>query len=144
MQTKPLNGAMIRSVSFVDRFAIGVSALCIAHCLLLPILLVALPILGQSFLGSESLHVLLVYAVIPSSLFALSVGCSQHKNTSFMLLGILGMTFLVLGISVEILGLDHHWEQRFTLIGALLIAFAHVRNFQKCREANTDSACKCD
>ena len=144
MQTKSLNGTIIRSVPFVDHFAIGVSALCIAHCLLLPILLVALPVLGQSFLGSETLHVLLVYAVIPSSLFALSVGCSQHKKKSFMLLGILGMIFLVLGISVEILGMDHDWEQRFTLAGALMIAFAHVRNFQKCREANAHNNCKCD
>ena len=144
MQTKPLNGSMIRSVSFVDRFAIGVSALCIAHCLLLPILLVALPVLGQSLLGSESLHVLLVYAVMPSSLFALSIGCSQHKRASFMLFGILGITLLVLGISVEILGLDHDWEQRFTLCGALMIAFAHVGNFQKCREAKAENNCKCD
>lgn len=146
MQTDPLNKAMIRSVSFVDRFAIGVSALCIAHCLIMPILLVALPVLGSSILGSEAVHLSLVYAVIPSSIFALSIGCTQHKRASFLLLGIFGLVFLVLGISVELIELDHEWETPFTVVGALLIVYAHVRNFQQCRKAkaSASSDCKCD
>jgi len=140
MPTDSVNGAIIRSVPFVDRFAVSVSVLCLAHCLLLPILIVALPTLGQSIIASETVHLWLVYAVIPTSLFALGVGCKQHKRFSFMLFGLLGLSFLVLGVAVESIGLDHHWEQPFTVTGALFIAFAHIRNFLECRK----SSCKCD
>ena len=120
---------MARSVPWVDRFSITLSTLCIMHCLLLPLLLIGLPSLAQTFLSNEALHLALVYAVIPSSLFALGMGCRQHQRSFFLVIGLLGLGFLLFGIAVEPIGIDHLWEKVFTVVGALLIAFAHVRNF---------------
>ena len=126
---------------WADRFSIGLSALCILHCLLMPLLLVALPNLGKSLIDSETLHLCLVYAVIPLSLFALGVGCTQHRRGLFIALGVFGLGFLVLGVAVEAMGLRHLWEQLFTVLGALFIAFAHLHNFRQCR---TSRACACE
>lgn len=134
------SGAMARSISWVDRFAIGVSLLCLAHCLLMPILLVILPSMNASLMAGENVHLWLVFVVIPSSLFALSMGCKQHRRRSFMLIGLFGLGFLILGACVDFIGLKHVWEQAFTVLGALFIAFAHVRNFQICRKSK-DSSC---
>lgn len=141
MSTEVANGAMIRSVPLVDRFAIGLSALCVVHCLLMPVLVVVSPHLAKSLIGSEALHLWLVYAVIPSSLFALTMGCTQHRRGLLILIGGIGLSFLGLGIAIESTGLSHVWEQIFTVSGAILIAFAHVRNFKHCRQL-ADCGCQ--
>lgn len=141
MTDSELNTTMKRSISWVDRFAIGVSALCVLHCLVTPLLILALPSLASSIIAGESLHIWLVYAVIPSSVFALTLGCKQHKRRLFMVLGGIGLVSLLLGVNVEALGLDHHWEQIFTIAGASLVALAHALNFRQCRLARD---CCCD
>jgi hypothetical protein len=134
------SAAMTRSLPWVDRFAIGVSLLCLAHCLLTPVLLVVLPSISASLLLSENLHLNLVYVVIPSSLFALGMGCKRHRRRSFMVFGLCGLSFLILGVCIELIGLKHLWEQIFTILGALIIALAHLRNFQMCHKSK-DSLC---
>lgn len=86
------------------------------------------------------MHLGLVYTVIPSSLFALGLGCKQHRRGLFMLLGIIGVSLLALGIVVELIGVGPVWERLFTFAGALLIAYAHIRNFRQCRKSS-DSSC---
>lgn len=41
---------------YTDNFAIGLSMLCAIHCLLLPLILVALPSLGALQLQNEAFH----------------------------------------------------------------------------------------
>jgi len=131
----------IHTVSWVDRLAICISTSCLIHCLFLPMLLIVLPNLGASVIASETFHLWLVYAVIPSSLFALGMGCMQHKRGSFLLIGLSGLSFLILGASAESIDLSPIYEKLFTVIGALVIAFAHIRNFRACRQSQS---CACD
>lgn len=141
MITNEINSAVIRSTPWLDRLAISVSFLCLAHCLLLPVLLVLLPSLGATFFASESMHAWLVYLALPISLFALSMGCRQHRKGLILIFGMVGLAILILGIFVEPLGLDHELETVFTVTGALFIAFAHLRNFLQCKKVNN---CHCD
>lgn len=140
MTTETVNGAMIRSITIVDRMAVGLSLLCLVHCLIMPLLLIALPSLAVSMFASESVHLWLIYAVVPSSLFALGMGCRQHRRGQFILIGLAGLSLLILGILVEQLGWDDALEQVFTAAGATLIAFAHVLNFRACGKS-ADCVC---
>jgi len=140
MTNSPLIETMVRSTPWIDRLAIGGSILCLVHCLVTPLMLVMLPGLGASLLAGETLHLWLVYAVIPSSLYALGLGCKQHQRLLFMFIGLAGLGLLVLGVLVEAIGLDHMWEPILTVSGTLLVALAHVRNFQLCRKSRT---CNC-
>lgn len=126
----------MRSASWNDRFAIGLSALCIVHCLVLPVILIVLPSIGLSFISNELTHLILVYAVVPSSIFALGVGCTQHRRRLFLLIGAVGLSFLGLGLAVESLGMNPFFEKLFTVSGALIVAYAHFRNFKSCRESD--------
>jgi len=135
MTTETQNGAIIRSISVVDRMAVGFSLLCLMHCLVVPLLLIILPSLATSLFASESVHLWLVYAIVPSSLFALGMGCRQHRRGLFILIGLSGLSLLILGILVEQFGWDHTLEQVFTASGAILIAFAHIFNFRACRKS---------
>lgn len=131
---------MIRSTFWVDRLAIGISVLCILHCLLTPLALLVLPSLGASFFEGETLHLWLVYLVIPSSLFALGIGCKQHRSIAVGTMGLTGLSLLALGVAAEPLGLHHNWEPTLTVAGATFIAFAHIYNFRLCR-TSTDCGC---
>ncbi|MTI12948.1 MerC domain-containing protein, partial [Sansalvadorimonas verongulae] len=62
-----------------DRLAISLSFLCLMHCLALPLLLVTLPSLTVLNLENELFHVGMVAFVIPTSLYALTLGCKKHQ-----------------------------------------------------------------
>ena len=64
---------------YTDKFAIGLSMLCAIHCLLLPLLLVALPSISALQIENEAFHFWMLAAVIPTSLYALSMGCKKHQ-----------------------------------------------------------------
>ena len=65
---------------FLDKYAISVSAMCAVHCLSLPLMLVIFPALGQTILGQELFHVLLLWLVVPLSLISLSLASIQIKT----------------------------------------------------------------
>ena len=62
-------------LGWADKLAISASTVCAIHCLGLPVALVAFPAIGGTFLGDEAFHFWLIWAVVPMSLFSLSLGC---------------------------------------------------------------------
>ena len=117
----------------MDKAAIGLSMLCIAHCLLTPIAIVMLPALGATFLDDERFHYALLFLVIPISMFSLGIGCRKHGRREILLFGLVGISImsLILIIGEDVLG--ELGESMLTILGALIVAFAHVRNFRACQ-----------
>jgi len=128
------------STQFIDKVAIGVSSLCIAHCLIFPLIAVIMPSIVALGLTSESFHFWMVISVIPSSIYALSLGCKKHKNISIVIIGLLGLSFLTLALFLGHNLLGELGEKALTLIGSLLISFAHIKNFKLCHHQDH---CKC-
>ena len=141
MAINTINDVMSRSIPWADRFAIGISTLCLVHCLAMPLILTVLPSLGVSFVADEKFHAWLVYIVIPTSVIALSVGCKQHKRGAIVIFGLCGLSLLIAALNVEAMGLDHDWEQILTVMGTFLIAFAHIRNFTLCQDPKKECEC---
>ncbi|MDG2501456.1 MAG: MerC domain-containing protein [Porticoccaceae bacterium] len=119
-----------------DKAAIGLSFLCIAHCLALPLLVVLLPVLTAYNLQDEAVHWWMLSAVVPTSLYALTMGCKRHKTYSVVALGVFGLMILVATpfMGHELLG--ESGESILTTIGALIIASGHLINHRLCRRAN--------
>ncbi|KUJ84770.1 MerC domain-containing protein [Microbulbifer flavimaris] len=138
---------MKRTQAVTDKLAIGLSAMCTLHCLALPLILALVPSLAALQLDNEAFHVWMVVAVIPTSIYALTMGCKQHKRYRVLLLGVAGLTLLaaavVLGEQTGELG-----EKILTVSGASLVALGHLWNFRLCRkpsncacpESNTDKS----
>jgi uncharacterized membrane protein YfcA len=118
-----------------DKLAIGLSTVCAVHCLLLPILLVALPAVAATSLGDESFHQWMLVAVLPTSLIALFTGCRRHRNNRVLSMGILGLAVLTITafLGHELFG--ETGEVIASLFGASLIAFSHYRNHRLRRQA---------
>ena len=121
---------------FTDKAAIGISFLCIVHCLVLPIAIVILPSISVLGLHEEYFHKWLLLAIIPISLFALTLGCRKHSRYHVFFWGGLG---LILLLSATFIGHDllgEQGERGLTLVGSLLVAYGHLRNYQHCKKKN--------
>ncbi len=124
--------------TLMDRLAISASLLCMLHCIVTPLLLVAAPVISSTFLADEAFHQALVIFVLPTSLLALFLGCKSHKDAQVLLLGGFGLAALV---SVAFFGHDllgETGEKVATVISGAMLAFAHVRNYRLCRKDNCD------
>ena len=127
----------IQTVS--DKTAISLSIVCALHCLALPSLLVLLPSLTALNLADEMVHLWMLVAVIPISIYALTMGCRKHKRLSIMLHGLVGLAVL---IAAALLGHDilgEAGEKAVVTTGAFIIAVNHWQNHQLCRRLN----CEC-
>lgn len=124
----------VQAQRLMDRMAISASALCMLHCLLTPLLLVAVPVISTTLLADEAFHRLLVAFVLPTSLVALFLGCRRHKDRGVLVLGGLGLISLVL---VALFGHDllgETGERVATVISGAILAIGHLRNYRPCRQ----------
>ena len=125
--------ALINIQTFWDKTAISLSLLCTLHCLALPFLLIAFPSVAALQLDNEVFHFWMVLAVLPTSIYALTLGCKKHKRRQFLMTGLFGLTFLLSAVLLPESLLGEMGEKALTLIGAALIAFSHVNNYRLCQ-----------
>ena len=72
--------------------------LCAIHCLLLPLLLVALPSLDVLNLQDEAFHFWMLAAVIPTSIYALTIGCKKHQRYRLLSWGVSGLILMLIAV----------------------------------------------
>lgn len=123
---------MKRVQVLMDKTAIGVSIVCAIHCALLPIALVALPVLAATPLGDELFHRALLVGMLPLSLVALAMGCRKHKNRNVVLSGWAGLVVLTFTALFGHDVLGESGERIATIIGAAIIACGHIQNHRLC------------
>jgi EamA domain-containing membrane protein RarD len=128
--------------ALTDKFAIGLSLACTIHCLLLPALLVLLPSIASLQLDNEAFHLWMLVIILPTSIYALSMGCKQHKRYRLFLLGFIGLTLLFLAFILGEERLGEYGEKVVTTIGASFIALGHWFNYRLCNTQNSRN-CYC-
>ncbi|HRO31802.1 MAG TPA: MerC domain-containing protein [Brevundimonas sp.] len=114
-----------RSAVLGDGVAIGLSGLCLAHCLALPLAASLLPIAG-AWAEAEWVHGLFVAVAAPVSLWTL--GRSRSRNLAVVALAVGGLALMVAGAA----GFpSHEAETPLTVAGGLLLALAHGLNWRR-------------
>ncbi|MDP5208505.1 MerC domain-containing protein [Microbulbifer sp. 2205BS26-8] len=131
---------LTKTQGVTDRTAIGISLMCAIHCLALPLVFALLPAVAALNLGSEAFHTWLVAAVLPTSIFALTLGCRQHKRYELLALGSIGLTLLVTAVVLGEETIGEMGEKVLTVIGTGLVAIGHIWNVRLCQ---TKTACPC-
>lgn len=113
-----------RKSKWLDFASMGISGLCVIHCVLLPVLVAALPFLGM-ISQNEAVHKILVIIAIPLSVLALwrSGGWRRTGITAPMATGL-----LMLALAAFLIELDPY-EAYLSVIGALLVAGSHAVNY---------------
>jgi hypothetical protein len=123
---------MSKSTNWLDGAAVGLSALCLIHCLALPLLVAGLPFLAQFAEGH--LHAQMLVVVLPLSFIALGLGYRHHRNLKIVAAGAVGMLILTIGATVAHDNLGLAADRLFTIVGALVLATAHFYNSVQTRE----------
>ena len=113
-----------------NALAVGLSGLCILHCLAVPILVSMTPMLG--LLAEEWIHKTLVVMTIPVSLFVLSRSTGTTDRLILMGLIAVGSVLLLLGAFAESL---HDFETQLTVSGALVLSLTHATRWWLHRRA---------
>lgn len=117
----------------MDKSAMGLSFLCLAHCLVLPSAAILLPAVIAAPLEDELFHQILLIGVIPLCVIALFMGCRKHKSWKIFAWGITGLSILLFGgfFGHDLLG--EAGERITTVVGSFFIIFSHLKNYKKCQ-----------
>ena len=105
-----------------DGLAVGLSGLCLAHCLAIPVVAAALPALG-ALSEAAWVHLAFLAAAVPASVLALRGGAPR---TMILLIGA-GLSLLAVG-SVEWAG--HAMAEGLTVAGSLALVSGHLWNWR--------------
>jgi hypothetical protein len=108
----------------LDRMAIGLSGLCLVHCLATSVLL-ALVASAGSMLGSDWIHEVGLGLAMIMGAIALGRGIIEHGYSMPSAVGGLG-----LGVMAGALTLPHNGtEALYTVVGVGILALGHRLNF---------------
>ncbi|MEM7278930.1 MAG: MerC domain-containing protein [Pseudomonadota bacterium] len=121
-----------------DWLGIAASTACALHCVLVPTLLISGTLLPASFLGDESFHLAMVFVILPAAIVAFGLGCWRHKDPWVLALGAIGLSGMVLAVSVLHDVVGEVGERSVTFLSAALLIAAHYRNYQLCRSSGCD------
>jgi hypothetical protein len=154
-----------KSTAILDRVAMSLAGICAIHCLLTPILVMALPIIATSFFVHKDFHLWMILLVLPTTGFAIFMGCRKHKDRLVAVLSAIGISILIGSLIHERMQASAHAEQHggaeahycehcasagseepvpmhagawFNTFGGLILASAHFRNFRLCRKSHCD------
>ncbi|WP_176500498.1 MerC domain-containing protein [Sphingomonas sp. HMP9] len=103
------------------------SAMCMVHCLALPVLLAAVPALSAVVAIPESFHIWVLLLATPAAAIALFGGHARHAAVWPLGLGIGGLGLMALGAFVVPEG---SVETAVTVAGGTLVAMAHIGNLR--------------
>lgn len=122
---------MRKSISrYIDKLGVGVSAMCMIHCFLTPILILFAA--GVGFW--KDLHIYFALMIILITPIAVYNGYQHHKNMKFSLLLIAGAVLVVFADPVSSLfaiGYQLTVDISVTTAGSLLLIRGHFLNSRR-------------
>jgi hypothetical protein len=113
------------STGRLDRIAMGLSGLCLVHCVATAVLLGALASAG-SILGRPIIHEVGLTLAMMIGIAALSRGYLQHRSILPVAIGVLGLG--VMGFALSLPEGGH--EPLFTVTGVTILALGHRLNMK--------------
>lgn len=132
-ETPVLESQKSNGIALWDRIGIGASTLCLIHCLVLPVVLGALPLLNRALVQNERIHQALAAFIVVTCGFALIPGLRCHGRPGPLGLGAIGLLLL---LSAAFLAAPLHaeaWETPLTVAGGLFLVSAHLLNLRLTR-----------
>jgi hypothetical protein len=148
---------------FADRCGIVLSVGCAVHCLIAPLVLLVVPLIGGVWVH-PGLHLAIALLVLPVAAWALRRGKATHGGRTPLVLGLMGMVLVVIGVlwpfvlstasahgpctdcCPTLLAADGGWSLRVppasivTMLGGALLVAAHAGNLRACRGSATGYA----
>ena len=125
---------MIKTQLITDKLAVTFSMVCVLHCFFTPSFIILTSTVLSVSVNNGFIHLAILLAATPISLFALILGYKNHKIFSVLLIGMMGLLTLIFALL-----LGESGEKLMTLMGSILVSYSHFRNHQICK--SLDCAC---
>ena len=111
----------------IDGAAVCLSAVCMVHCLALPLLISVAPWLVPGLVADERFHLWAVMVALPVSVVGIARGVRAHRHVRVIALAAAGLLALTAGA----LWVEEGWpETAVSATGALVLAGAHLLNWR--------------
>ena len=112
----------------LDALGLAISAVCLVHCLALPIIALLIPAftLGLAPEIDHAFHWALLALAVPVSTLALWRGATRSGNQRWLKLGGVGLAIMLIGV-LNLFGVES--EVPLTMAGVVMLAIAHLKNF---------------
>jgi len=116
---------------YVDNIGSTLSAVCLVHCLLLPVILATLPFVAfMGVLKTPIAEMMMIIFAVINSIIGVYTGFSKHKNYLIVSMFISGIVFLLTSMYIQTL---HIGPDILTPIGAGTLGVAHIINRRLCK-----------
>lgn len=126
-----------RTIGQWDLAGVGVSAVCVIHCVAPPLLMLMVPAAGVAWLEDPALGWAFVGVAAVIAMAALGAGVVRHRRFEALVLGVVGVVIMALGHGLAVNG---EWEMVSGAVGGAALIAAHLRNRALVRAA---SRCQC-
>ena len=118
-----------KTEKILDKLGMIISGICVVHCLLAPIIVLALPWIEDIF-SHEIIHLFLLLFLFPLAIFTFTHGYKIHKKVSIIIMGITGISL----ISIPIITHPSSFTEKvFTITGSIILIIAHYNNLKGCK-----------
>ena len=143
---------VVSSIDWRDRVGIGLSLLCLVHCIATPFLIGLIPMGAALGFWQHGFHQVFLAVVPTVALLAFIPGWKRHGDARVWYYSAAGITFMALGVAVaEVFGhassheAGHHhfafsrelfYELILTVLGGACLIRAHLINRSLCAACN--------
>ena len=124
---------MARTHNLLDAAAVAISAICAMHCLALPVVLLAFPLLAGSVLTDEAFHRIIIWVIVPTSMLAVLAARRSHPDKQVLMLVGTGLATLLLAAFWAHEYAAPWVDTALSVTGGLILAAGHLRNLLLCR-----------
>jgi hypothetical protein len=115
-----------------DKAGICLSVICIVHCVLTPVILLALPAMQIFEWWHGSLHIIFAIIIPLLALAAFIPGYRLHRDARVFKISLIGFGLIVAGITIPH-ALEIEWlEPVLSIAGSIFLVRAHLVNRNLC------------
>lgn len=116
-----------------DRIGIGLSSLCVLHCVFTPLAFLLLPALSTP--GDEvqhGFHTLMAALLLPVAAIAFVRGYLHHRRMMPVVLGLCGVAVILIALVLPEFGDSHVPHLAVNVFGSILLITGHALNRRYC------------
>ena len=129
--------------SVMNGLGVGASALCIVHCLLTPVVMLAIPFIGLAMPDESRVHATMLLVVVLVGVVAFGAGYARHRRVSLLAAPMAGVALLAAAaFGGEAIG--EVGESLLTVAGGAIMIGSHWLNqslCQACPQCCDDPSC---
>ncbi len=117
----------------LDKVGIAVTSLCAIHCIMLPVLLPVLPLLGLSSVHNHAFERIVLLITMVLGFITIFAGFHRYHRKLYPFYSL----FLGGFIYWQKDSLGHEYEHYILIVGAAFVVLAHVLNMRLCNQCHS-------